>query len=185
MHPLQLLLLQRLLSYPSSNSVEDEWKRRDDAVDAVVQYCGCLEGGPLRGRPKQITAKSIPSTGSQPNFDSSPDARDSINDNKEVTLSPRNELFRATRNHLTDTSRKPRACFQCFANKKLPDKTRCKMFYDAGCVTRHFDAHHLHEDPLKCNYCEVFLVHKVAFQRPAPDIHRVESRWREFRDAHR
>lgn len=49
------------------------------------------------------------------------------------------------------------------------------MFYDTGCVTRHFDAHHLYEDPLKCNYCEVFLVHKMAFQRHASDIHRVES----------
>ncbi|KAJ1704834.1 hypothetical protein NYO67_13011 [Aspergillus flavus] len=182
MHPLQLLLLQRLLSYPTSNSVEDEWKRRDDAVDAVVQYCGVLEGGPLRGRPKQITAKSIPLTGSEPDLNGSPDTRDSLVENMGATFSPRDELFRATQNHLTDTSKKPQACFQCFANEKLPDKTRCKMFHDAGCVTRHFDTHHLHEDPLKCNYCEVLLVHKMAFQRHASDIHRVESRWRESRD---
>ncbi|RHZ45341.1 uncharacterized protein CDV56_102092 [Aspergillus thermomutatus] len=179
MHPLQLRLLQRLLSYPTSNSVEDEWKRRDDAVDAVVQYCGVHEGGPLRGRPKQIDAKSVPTTGSEPDFDGASDARDSLHENTRATLSPRDELFRATQNHLTDTSKKPRACFQCFANEKLPDKTRCKMFYDAGCVTRHFDSHHLHEDPLKCNYCEVFLLHRMAFQRHASDVHRVESRWRE------
>lgn len=53
LHPLQLLLMQRLLSYLTSDSVEDEWKRRDDAVEAVVQYCDVLEGGLLRGRPKQ------------------------------------------------------------------------------------------------------------------------------------
>lgn len=58
-----------------------------------------------------------------------------------------------------------------------------KMFYDAGCVTRHFDAHHSHGDPLKRDYCEVSLVHKVAFQRHASDIHRVENRCREPRDA--
>ncbi|KAB8259318.1 hypothetical protein BDV32DRAFT_150645 [Aspergillus pseudonomiae] len=182
MHPLQLFLLQRLLSFPTSNSVEDEWKRRDDAVDAVVQYCGVLEGGPLRGRPKQITAKSSPMTASAPDLNGSSDTRDGLDENMGTTLSPRDELFRATQNHLTDTSKKPHACFQCFANEKLPDKTHCKMFYDAGCVTRHFDAHHLHEDPLKCNYCDVFLVHKMAFQCHASDIHRVESRWRESRD---
>ncbi|PYH57744.1 uncharacterized protein BO96DRAFT_433191 [Aspergillus niger CBS 101883] len=43
------------------------------------------------------------------------DARDSVNENKEFTLSPHGELFRATRNHVTDTSRKLRACFRCFA----------------------------------------------------------------------
>ncbi|KAK6810763.1 hypothetical protein RU639_013526 [Aspergillus parasiticus] len=182
MHPLPLLLLQRLLSYPTSNSVEDEWKRRDDAVDAVVQYCGVLEGGPLRGRPKQITAKSIPMTASEPDFDGSSDTRDDLGENLGTILSPRDELFCATQNHLGDTSQTPRACFQCFANEKLPGKTRCKIFYDAGCVTRHFDAHHLREDPLKCNYCEVFLVHKMAFQCHASGIHRVESRWRESRD---
>lgn len=58
LHPLQLLLMQRLLSYLTSDSVEDEWKRRDDAVEAVVQYCDVLEGGLLRGRPKQSIPKS-------------------------------------------------------------------------------------------------------------------------------
>lgn len=178
-HPLQLLLLQRLLSYPTSNSVEDEWKRRDDAVDAVVQYCDVLEGGPLRGRLKQIRTASIPSTDPEPDLNGSSNVRDCPDKNTEITLCPRDELFRTTQKHLTDVL-KPRACFQCFANEKLPDQTRCRMFYDTGCVTRHFDACHLHEDSLKCNYCEVFLLHKMEFQRHASDIHRVESRWREI-----
>lgn len=170
MHPLQLLLLQRLLSFLTSNSVEDEWKRRDDAVDAVVQYCGVLEGGPLRGRPKQTGSKSMSLTPSNDDLGGSP--------NTETYLSPRDELFRTTNKHLIEAS-KPRVCFQCFSNEELPDGTRCRVFYDAGCVTRHFHARHLNEDPLKCNYCEVSMLHRMAFQRHASDIHRVESRWRQ------
>ncbi|CRL26877.1 Zinc finger, C2H2-type [Penicillium camemberti] len=51
------------------------------------------------------------------------------------------------------------------------------MFHDPGCVTRHFDAIHLEEEPLKCNWCEVGLLHRMALQRHASDVHRVRSRW--------
>ncbi|KAJ5682063.1 uncharacterized protein N7477_002003 [Penicillium maclennaniae] len=46
------------------------------------------------------------------------------------------------------------------------------MFHDPGCVTRQFDAIHLKEEPLKCNWCEVGLLHRMAFQRHASDMHR-------------
>ncbi|OJJ87638.1 uncharacterized protein ASPGLDRAFT_976128 [Aspergillus glaucus CBS 516.65] len=93
------LLLQRLLLYPTSNSVEDEWKRRDDAVDAVVQYCDVLEGGPLCGRPKQIKTISIPSTDPEPDLDGSSNVRDCLDKNMETTLCPRDELFCTTQKH--------------------------------------------------------------------------------------
>ncbi|KAJ6067943.1 uncharacterized protein N7446_004980 [Penicillium canescens] len=63
MHPLQLHLVQSLLSYPVSNSLEDEWHRRDTGTEAVVQYCDVLEGGPLRGRPKQKAPESASPAG--------------------------------------------------------------------------------------------------------------------------
>lgn len=44
MHPLQLHLVQCLVSYPISNSLEDEWNPRDAGADAVTQYCGVFEG---------------------------------------------------------------------------------------------------------------------------------------------
>ena len=43
MHPLQLLLLQRLLLYSTSNLLEDEWKQCDDTMDVAMQYCDVLE----------------------------------------------------------------------------------------------------------------------------------------------
>lgn len=36
--------------YPTSNSLEDEWKHRDEAVEAAVLCYGVLKGGPLRRR---------------------------------------------------------------------------------------------------------------------------------------
>ncbi|KAJ5775856.1 uncharacterized protein N7511_000867 [Penicillium nucicola] len=134
MHPLQLHLVQSLLSYPVSNSLEDEWHRRDTGAAAVVQYYDVLEGGPLRGRPKQKAPEIASPTG--------PIAQPKV------------------------------TC------PWLPDKVRFQMFHDPGCVTRHFDAIHLKEEPLKCNWCEVGLLHRMAFQRHASDVHRVRSRWR-------
>jgi len=102
MHLLQLLL-QRLLLYPTSNSVEDEWKRRDDPVDAVVQYCDVLEGGPLHGQPKQIRTTSIPSTDPEADLNGSSNVRDCPDKNMKITLCPRNELFRTTSHRCFET----------------------------------------------------------------------------------
>jgi len=40
------------LTWPTSDSLEDEWKRRGKAIEAGIRYCGFLEGSPLRGRPQ-------------------------------------------------------------------------------------------------------------------------------------
>lgn len=61
MHPLQLHLVQSLLSYLISNSLEDEWNRRDTGATAVVQYYDVNKGGPLRGRPKRKASESATS----------------------------------------------------------------------------------------------------------------------------
>ncbi|CAG7954326.1 unnamed protein product [Penicillium salamii] len=70
--------------------------------------------------------------------------------------------FCAAREYL-ETAKRPEACFQCFASEGLPDKVRFQMFHDPGYVTRHFDAIHLKEELLKCNWCEVGLLHRMAF----------------------
>ncbi|CAG8198775.1 unnamed protein product [Penicillium nalgiovense] len=177
MHPLQLYLVQSLLSYPVSNSLEDEWHRRDTGTAAVVQYCDVLEGGPLRGRPKRKACESTTLAGpiAQPQNDEQSTQKDV--ESGEVLVSAHGKPLRATREYL-ETANQPEACFQCFASEGLPDKVRFQMFHDPGCVTRHFDAIHLKEEPLNCNWCEVGLLHQMAFQRHAFDVHRVRSRRR-------
>lgn len=53
MSPVQILLVETFFTWPTSDSLEDEWMRRNKAVMAGIQYCGFREGGPLRGRPKR------------------------------------------------------------------------------------------------------------------------------------
>ncbi|TPX21021.1 hypothetical protein DIZ76_016921 [Coccidioides immitis] len=47
MPPAQISLLKKLLTWPKSDSLEDEWRRHNEAVEAVRQYCDFLKGGPL------------------------------------------------------------------------------------------------------------------------------------------
>ncbi|KAJ5117911.1 uncharacterized protein N7443_001745 [Penicillium atrosanguineum] len=169
MHPLQLHLVQSLLSYPVSNSLEGEWHRRDTGTAAVVQYCDVLEGGPLRGRPKQKAPRSAPLAGRTAQPQGLHQTKNDF-DSCVVPVSIHGKPLRATKEYL-ETAKQPEACFQCFANEGLPDDVRFRMFHDAGCVTRHFDTTHLDEKPLECNWCEVALLHKMAFQRHAIDAH--------------
>ena len=53
MLPEQILLVEIFFTWPTTDSLEDEWERRNKAVAAGIQYCGFQEGGPLRGRPKR------------------------------------------------------------------------------------------------------------------------------------
>ncbi|KAH1694371.1 hypothetical protein KXX12_007782 [Aspergillus fumigatus] len=87
MPPAQIRLVEKLLVVPTSWSLEAEWQRRHEAVEAIKEYCDFLEGGPLRGRPK----RSVPRDG-------------------EITrASNQNE----TKEHI-QTAQKPLACFQCY-----------------------------------------------------------------------
>lgn len=49
--PSELVILnEKLMTWPMSDSIEAEWRRRNEAVEAVRVYCDVLEGGPPRGR---------------------------------------------------------------------------------------------------------------------------------------
>jgi hypothetical protein len=48
-----MFLVETFFTWPTSDSLQDEWMRRNEAVMAGIQYCGFPEGGPLRGWPKR------------------------------------------------------------------------------------------------------------------------------------
>jgi Protein of unknown function (DUF3435) len=55
MLPEQIQLLEKLMTWPSSLSLEDEWRRRSEAINAVTAFCRVEEGGSRRGRkPKRL-----------------------------------------------------------------------------------------------------------------------------------
>ncbi|KAJ5680041.1 hypothetical protein N7536_011180 [Penicillium majusculum] len=127
-----------------------------------------LEGGLLRGQSKKKVPKSAPLAGPtvQPkNLQHAQNDSDAC----KLHVSVHGKPLRVTRKYL-ETAKQPEACFQYFTSKGFPDKVRFQMFHDPGCVTRHFDAIHLKEEPLKCNWCEVALLHRMAFQRHAFDV---------------
>ena len=53
MPPEQILLVETFFTWPTSDSLEDEWAQHNKAVAAGIQYCGFQEGGPLHRRPKR------------------------------------------------------------------------------------------------------------------------------------
>lgn len=56
MLPDQIHLLKKLLTWPTSHSLEVEWQYQNAAIRAVTKYCSICEGGPLQGQPKQKAA---------------------------------------------------------------------------------------------------------------------------------
>ncbi|KAL2371955.1 hypothetical protein RJZ57_003590 [Blastomyces gilchristii] len=148
MHPTLLGLLQKILSYPISDSLEAEWQCHNEAVDYVVLYCDTSEEGPLRKRLK----KTQPPAGNSGPYDD-PHSKD--DSEKKKHLLSHDELLRLTTEHI-EKAPKPRACFQCFSDRKLPDEVRCRMFYDPGCLTKHYDSHHLQDE--QCNWCELSVL---------------------------
>ncbi|KAE8334187.1 hypothetical protein BDV24DRAFT_173857 [Aspergillus arachidicola] len=147
MHPLQLYLVQCLVSYPISNLLEDEWNRRDAGADAVTQYCDVFEGGLRRGRPKRKASDSAASNSSS----SQPHKVRRIQNNVDrdgIPDSIRDERIRAIREYIQEL-KQPRHCFQCFADEKQPDDICFRRFHDSGCVIRHFDSIHLNKGSLK------------------------------------
>lgn len=53
MPPELVVLNEKLMTWPTSHSIEAEWRRQNEPVEAVRVYCDVLEGGPPRGRRPQ------------------------------------------------------------------------------------------------------------------------------------
>lgn len=159
MLPEQVDLIAKLMTWPTSRSVEDEWRRRCEAINAVRVYCGVLEGGRRRGRrPKP----SMPQAG-----------RAACGEEKEEDApSPAEVLLRSTLEHLQQ-AQKPLACFQCFGSQKLPVHRRTKLYSRTQDLTRHFRTEHL--ENRECYFCEMRLHDKMHLQYHAKAIHRVHS----------
>lgn len=153
MPPEQILLVETFFTWPTTDSLEDEWARRNRAVAAGIQYCGFQEGGPLRGRPKR------PAPSDYEDQVPSPKARKRASENQ-PTASWKKE-HDTTREHIL-SAEKPLSCFQCF--KKYSDYNRVK---------RHFKASHLMDR--KCNFCDLSVLHEMHLRRHAQDVHRLQT----------
>lgn len=165
MLPEQVHLLDKLMTWPTSLLIEDEWRQRSEAIDAVKAYCGIEEGDSRRGRrPRQRDrpAKQLDSK----------DANDG-----DTALSPADVLFSTTLEHLNHASR-PVVCFLCFGNVNLSIDQRTRRYNRPQDLTRHFRGHlnRLGEgESTKCHFCNMPLKHKMHLQNHGRKVHRTRS----------
>ncbi|KAK2051368.1 C2H2 finger domain-containing protein [Colletotrichum caudatum] len=158
--PAQKRLLTALTA-PLIATLEDQYQRRDNAIDAVSAYCLVQEGCTMR-RPRPLSKDSVsktPSTGSE-----------------------RNLLHLATLSvYARNKTDRPRRCFVCIgqAHSLPPDDPRVddliQEFYSSTDLTKHFKRKHLSKmkanDKTECKVCKMPLEHKMHLQNHAFKIH--------------
>ncbi|KAH6974005.1 hypothetical protein EDB80DRAFT_595661 [Ilyonectria destructans] len=163
--PAQRRLVQALTA-PSNNTLEDQYRRRDNAMDAVIAYCIVEEGQTVR---RTNTSSTEPSRRATPG-----DA---------PAESP---LHVAMMSIFVKTEReRPRRCFVCVgkALSLAPDDAAVedliREFYTAGDLSKHFRRRHLSNlrdgDGIYCKVCKLSLDHKMHFQNHAMRVHGLKS----------
>ncbi|CAN9454731.1 unnamed protein product [Alternaria alternata] len=157
MLPAQEELANSILSKPGT-TIEEETDRRNGAIRAVTLYCGIEEGGmyPVQkaGRSRNIAL----STKSQPRYD------------EEALEAAKVSVYKEER---------PKICFLCLGNERLPLAQRIHSFSTPGDLTKHFGRKHLKNikssEGLSCNLCKVFLADKKHLQQHAEKVHGTAS----------
>ncbi|KAF5131527.1 hypothetical protein E5D57_007882 [Metarhizium anisopliae] len=158
--PAQKLLVDALTA-PVDDTLDGQYRRRDDAIEAIVAYCNVEEGPTVR-------RTNIPSTTV---------SRESLHEPSED-----NPLFLATMSVFIDKpEQRPRRCFLCIgAALRLPlddpsVEDKIQEFYTPGDLSKHFRRRHLSQlrdnDQSVCQVCDMTLLHKMHLQRHAISIH--------------
>ncbi|KAJ5557542.1 hypothetical protein N7494_001457 [Penicillium frequentans] len=162
MLPQQVFLLEKLITWPTPRSLEKEWKRRNEAVEAVRMYCDVREGGPRRGRRPNRPSPGKDATTDRPATMAST-----------LTPSPslqREDALRVPEAHV-QTAVKPLGCFQCFGNREESDERRMKHYSRHKHLLRHFRYTHL--DDRHCNFCNKLTGDEMAWRRHTHENHRL------------
>jgi hypothetical protein len=154
----QRRLVETILTLPET-TLEEEFARRNAAIDAVAAYCKFEEGGPPRGRKPTKHSNPLPSLDVDPQVVAAQAEEKAL---KAAMLS----VFTAKRSLI---------CFVCLGRKDLELAKRVYEFASPGDLTKHFKRKHLSQvkekDRPDCNVCLMQLEHKMHFQNHALAIH--------------
>ncbi|KAK9311428.1 hypothetical protein V1524DRAFT_41933 [Lipomyces starkeyi] len=156
--------MEKLMTWPTSDSIEAEWRRRNEAVEAVRVYCDVLEGGPRRGRRPKATVLVVEDT-----------VMADVSTESAALLSARDESFRVSEEHIR-TAAKPLRCFQCYGDLGQADNRRVQEYRYHKNLIRHFRTWHM--DDRRCNFCgneEGEFLLQMHWQRHAQAIHRLKT----------
>jgi hypothetical protein len=122
-------------------TLEEEFRRRNAAINAVAAYCKFQEGGAAarpRGRPPARKASPIPA--------------------KEVW----HKAFDIAKLSVYQEER-PKICFLCLGNQNLPMSKRIHSFSSPGDLSKHFRRKHISNlkegEEITCNLCKISLQH--------------------------
>ncbi|KAK1975244.1 C2H2 finger domain-containing protein [Colletotrichum cereale] len=158
--PAQKRLLAALTA-PLIATLKDQYQRRDNAINAVSEYCLVQEGCTMR-RSWPLSKDSVSKT---------PSNGTEISPLDLATLSV----------YARNRTERPRRCFVCIgqAHSLSPDDSRVndliQEFYSSSDLTKHFKRKHLSkmkaDDKIECKVCKMPLEHKMHLQNHAFRIH--------------
>ncbi|KAH7163710.1 hypothetical protein DER46DRAFT_556459 [Fusarium sp. MPI-SDFR-AT-0072] len=169
-HPAQKRLYEALTA-PATNTIEFEYRRRNNAILSVMSYCSVQESPlPPMARSKAITTKKDVSN---------------LHDKttKDTASSALGDAITSV--FVKNRAERSRRCFLCVGRAttlELSDPAidqLIKPFYSAGDLSRHFKRRHLSNlqpnEKLHCRLCNETLDHKMHLQNHAETVHGVVS----------
>jgi hypothetical protein len=172
MTPQQMMLIDTVLTMPGT-TVEKEYQRRIAAINAVIAFCDVEEGAPSRPHvsKKRDAADAV-------------DALPSAPFAKRLKSSPEDKSESALRQAIASVcikspGERPKICFLCLGNSKLPGKERLEVFKNPGSLTRHFVNIHIKPFPKdmysQCTICGKELESKELLINHAKRVHGIVS----------
>jgi Protein of unknown function (DUF3435) len=160
MPPTQKRLVETMMTLPGT-TLEEEFRRRNAAIDAVAAYCKFQEGGAAarpRGRPPTRRASPTPAKETCPQL---------------VAAAAKKQALSAAMLSVFQDKR-PTICFLYLGEQSLSFEKRVKSFASPGDLTKHFKRKHLANckgGRIECKVCQMTLQHKMHLQNHAESIH--------------
>ncbi|KAF1814282.1 hypothetical protein P152DRAFT_465179 [Eremomyces bilateralis CBS 781.70] len=155
-------LIEALILAPPGNTLEEEFRRRSEAIIAVTEYCKIEEGDTpksrtrSRGQTKRLLIKK------EDDYRSAASAEPMEKEIEAAMLS----VFKEKR---------PTICFLCLGNVALPLTTRVYSFSIPSDLSKHFRRKHLSNirdgERIDCRVCNILLNCKMHLQNHAMKIH--------------
>jgi hypothetical protein len=156
-------LIDAIMTLPET-TFKKELQRRIRGINTVTVYCGIEEGRSYRATERSPPTESIVST--------------SANAKVQVQSASNTVLGQAIVSVKTD--KRPKVCFLCLGNPRLPINQRVKEYATVGSLSRHYLRHHINKlgigKQIDCQIYNVKIVHRVHLLNHTKTIHRTITR---------
>ncbi|KAF9884370.1 hypothetical protein FE257_001826 [Aspergillus nanangensis] len=148
MPPQHLRVIDTILTIPGT-TLETEYRRRIDAIAAMMAFCPAEEGRPTPRT--QPCRRPVPET--DDSYRPTKRQRDSVEEETEIALREAMESVQ-----VKSPKQRPLICFVCLGNLNLPLVSRLTKYNTPGSLTRHFLRLHVNppwpDGGVGCNICE-------------------------------